>query len=137
MDTLTEIELVLVCSIPTNPTIWLKTKTVKPFTGHYGSSGNTYYGGSGGYGYDNSRTPYGPPQVVDYPRYGYGSGYGNSYGGGYGNGYDGLDWGSNGYGDSNGVYGIGGYDGINIGGKVMADKISWIILNGKRKIGNF
>lgn len=84
------------------------------FAGHYGSTGNSYYGGSNGY--DNQRGQYGPPQVVDYPRYGYGSGYGNGYGGGYDN-INGLDWGTNtGYGD--GVYGIGEHDGINIGGKV-------------------
>ncbi len=92
------------------------------FTGHYSGTGNSYYGGSSGYGYDNPRGSYGPPQVVDYPRYG--SGYGSGYGYGNGYGYDGhdnvngLDWGTNGgYGD--GVYGMGGYDGINIGGKVI------------------
>lgn len=83
------------------------------FAGHYGSTGSSYYGGSNGYNYDNPRGgAYGPPQVVDYPRYGYGSGYGSGY-----DNSNGLDWGSNGgYGD--GVYGIGGNDGINIGGKV-------------------
>lgn len=93
------------------------------FLGNYDS--NRYYGSSGS-GYYNTRGgAYGPPQVVEYPRYGYGSGYGsygNSYGSGYGygSGYDGndnlngLDWGN-----GDGVYGIGGYDGINIGGKVI------------------
>lgn len=76
--------------------------------GNYGSTGGSYYGGSGGY--DNPRGPYGPPQVVDYPRYGYGSGYDVHE--------NGLDWGSNGgYGD--GVYGTGGYDGVNFAGKVI------------------
>lgn len=108
----------------------IKDKTF--LTGHYGSTGNSYYGGSGGSGgYDNQRGPYGPPQVVDYPRYGYGSSYGNGYGGGYG--YDngnGLDWGTSGYGD--GVYGIGGNDGINIGGKVSLFSITHFLtqLNG-------
>ncbi|KAJ6636626.1 hypothetical protein Bhyg_15217, partial [Pseudolycoriella hygida] len=60
--------------------------------GHYGS-GSSYYGGSSGYGYDNPRGAYGPPQVVDYPHWGTNGGYGD------------------------GVYGVGGYDGINIGGK--------------------
>lgn len=82
---------------------------INVFIGPYGSTGNSYYGGSGGYGYDNPRGPYGPPQTVDYPRYGYGSGYDN---------INGLDWGNSG-GYADGVYGIGGYDGINIGGKVI------------------
>lgn len=80
--------------------------------GPYGSSGNSYYGGSGGYNYDNPRGPYGPPQTVDYPRYGYGSGYDVH------DNINGLDWGTGG-GYVDGVYGAGGYDGINIGGKVI------------------
>lgn len=75
---------------------------------HYGSTGAAGYGTSSTGGnsyYDQHRTtPYGPPQVVDYPGY-------NPYTTSYSvHEQNGLDWGQNSYG--------GGYD--HFAGKVIS-----------------